>query len=74
MEQKVGNNHLGEWEREWTRDVTEQRLAHGRCLLNIGRVDGWMAGWMDGRMDGWADAWADACVHEMQDCWAVLSV
>lgn len=35
---------------------------------------GWMGGWMDGRMDGWADAWADACVHEMQDCWAVLSV
>lgn len=34
----------------------------------------WSGGWMDGRMDGWADAWADACVHEMQDCWAVLSV
>lgn len=48
VEQKVGNSHLG----EWTRDVTEQRLAHGRCLLNIGRVDGWMAGWMDGRMHG----------------------
>lgn len=53
VEQKVGSSHLGEWEGEWTRDVTEQRLARGRCLLNMGRVDGWM------------DGWADACVHEM---------
>lgn len=52
VEQKVGNSHLGEWEREWTREVTEQRLAHGRCLLNIGRVDRWMDGRIHARTKG----------------------